>query len=259
MILDEIVDKRKKRYEEIEKRMPLKEIKQKALALALAEGIPFYRLVEEKPFIYICECKKASPSKGIIRQSYDYVEIAKTYEENGADCISCLTEPDFFLGSITHLKEIREAVSALILRKDFIFGEYQVYESKLAGADIILLICAVLDKEALRRLIDLTHRLSMGCIVEAHSKEEVDMAIQCGARVVGVNNRNLKNFQMDMSLSVRLRKEYPDITLISESGIRSREDIKGIKEAGLNGVLIGEALMRSTDIGKMLEELRYEG
>lgn len=259
MILDKIIQKRKERYEETEKRVPLEEVKQKALVLPKKENIRFYHLLEEKPFIYICECKKASPSKGIIREPYNYLDIAKAYEENGADCISCLTEPDFFSGSITHLKEICKNVSLPILRKDFIFREYQIYESRLAGADIVLLICAVLDKPTLKRLIELTHFLSMGCIVEAHSEEEIDMAIACGARVIGVNNRNLKDFQVDMSLSIKLRKEYPDIVLISESGIRSKEDIKVIKEAGLNGVLMGEVLMRSENIGGTLRELRHEG
>lgn len=253
MILDDIVLKRKERYKTIKENKPLEELK-KEITIPTNPVFRFYDLFKNKNFIFICECKHKSPSKGIIKENYNYLEIAKEYEANGADAISCLTEPDYFLGADEHLMNIKKEVNIPVLRKDFIFDEYQIYEAKKIGADLILLICAILDKEILKRFIDLAHKLGLSCLVETHSEAEIDMAIECGARVVGVNNRNLYDFSINKDLSQELRKKYQDIILISESGIKTTEDVAKVKRAGLNGVLIGEALMKSESIKDTLKE-----
>ncbi len=253
MILDDIVLKRKERYKTIKENKPLEELK-KEITIPTNPVFRFYDLFKNKNFIFICECKHKSPSKGIIKEDYNYLEIAKEYEANGADAISCLTEPDYFLGADEHLMNIKKEVNIPVLRKDFIFDEYQIYEAKKIGADLILLICAILDKEILKRFIDLAHKLGLSCLVETHSEAEIDMAIECGARVVGVNNRNLYDFSINKDLSQELRKKYQDIILISESGIKTTEDVAKVKRAGLNGVLIGEALMKSESIKDTLKE-----
>ena len=252
MILDDIVRDRKKDYIEIIKNNPLDNL----ISRIKIEENPkyvFYDLFKSKDFIFICECKHKSPSKGIIKQDYNYLEIAHEYENNGADCISVLTEPRYFLGDINHLINLKKEIHIPILRKDFIFSEYQIYESKVIGADLILLICAILDFDTLKSFITLAHKLGLSCLVETHSEEEIDMAIKAGARVIGVNNRNLYDFSIDNSLSKALREKYKDIVLISESGIKDSNDVKEIKKAHLNGVLIGEALMKSNNIKETLE------
>ncbi len=255
MILDDIVRDRQKDYEKIIQQKPIEELK-KQIKIDDNPKYVFYDLFKDKDFIFICECKHKSPSKGIIKEDYNYLEIAKEYEKNGADAISCLTEPNYFLGDANHLINIKKEVSIPVLRKDFIFSEYQIYESKLIGADLILLICAILDFDTLSNYLKLAHKLGLSCLVETHSEEEIEMAIKAGAKVIGVNNRNLKDFSVDNSLAKSLREKYKDIILISESGIKDSNDVKEIKKAGLNGVLIGEALMKSNNIGKTLEEFK---
>ena len=255
MILDDIVKDRKKDYEIIIKNKPLEELK-KELTIPTNPKFVFYDLFKNNDFIYICECKHKSPSKGIIKEDYNYLEIAKSYEKYGASAISCLTEPNFFLGSDKHLMDIKNNVSIPILRKDFIFSEYQIYESKLIGADIILLICTILDLDTLTRYLNLAHSLGLSCLVETHNEDEIEMAVKAGAKVIGVNNRNLKDFKVDTKLSLKLREKYKDVILISESGVKDSNDIKVIKRAGLNGVLVGEALMKSDNIEKTLEEFK---
>ncbi len=250
MILDDILAKVKERYKDIEDEVPLNELKRK---VNLNIESKFYDLFTDK-FVFICECKKASPSKGIIKANYNYLEIAKEYEASGASCISCLTEPYFFLGSDKHLVDIKRNVNIPVLRKDFIISEYQIYESKVLGADAILLIVRILTKEELKKYIDLAHKLKLGVLVECHSEEEIDIAISCGAKVIGVNNRNLKDFSMDYSLALNLKKKYEDIILISESGLRNKDDVKMVYDAKMNGCLIGESLMRSDNISKTLGE-----
>lgn len=250
MILDDILAKVKERYKDIEDEVPLSELKRK---VNLNIESKFYDLFTDK-FVFICECKKASPSKGIIKANYNYLEIAKEYEASGASCISCLTEPYFFLGSDKHLVDIKRNVSIPVLRKDFIISEYQIYESKVLGADAILLIVRILTKEELKKYIDLAHKLKLGVLVECHSEEEIDIAISCGAKVIGVNNRNLKDFSMDYSLALNLKKKYEDIILISESGLRNKDDVKMVYDVKMNGCLIGESLMRSDNISKTLGE-----
>lgn len=256
-ILDILVESTRKRYEERRKNLSINVLKAKVASLEKGEP-KLYELCKKKDFIYICECKKASPSKGLIEPNYHPEIQSKLYIEAGADCISCLTEPTKFLGNDDHLKMVIDNANgkALVLRKDFVCSKYQIYESKLLGADIILLICAILDKKTLKEYLDLAHSLGLSCLVETHNEEEIEKAKACGAVVVGVNNRNLKDFTVDNSLSLRLREKYPELFLISESGVKSIDDVKAIKNAKLNGVLMGEVLMRSGDPKKTLEEFK---
>ncbi len=255
MILDDIVRDRKKDYVNIIKNKPLDELK-KEIIIEDNPKYRFYDLFKNNDFIYICECKHKSPSKGIIKEDYNYLDIAKDYEKYGASAISCLTEPNYFLGNDKHLMDIKNNVNIPVLRKDFIFSEYQIYESKYIGADLILLICAILDLDTLTKYLNLAHKLGLSCLVETHNEDEIDMAIKAGAKVIGVNNRNLKDFTVDTNLAKELRKKYKDVILISESGVKDSNDIVLIKRAGLNGVLVGEALMKSNDIKKTLEEFK---
>lgn len=257
MILDDIIRDREIDYKIIKKEKPLAKIIKEAKALATNEH-KLYDLCMKKDFIFICECKMASPSKGIIEPNYNPDKQSKLYIEAGADCISCLTEPRYFKGNDSHLLTVIENAKdkALVLRKDFIFSKYQIYESKILGADIILLICKILDEEKLKDYLDLAHSLGLSCLVETHNEKEIDMAKRCGAKVIGVNNRNLNDFSVDNSLVLKLRLKYPELIMISESGIKDINDVKKVKNAGLNGVLIGEALMRSEDPKALLEEFK---
>lgn len=255
MILDDIVKDRIEDYKIIKKERPLAKIMKEAKELA-SGGNKLYDLCMKKDFIFICECKKASPSKGIIEENYNPDSRSREYILGGTDCISCLTEPHRFMGSDDDLKIVVNNAKgkALVLRKDFIFSKYQIYESKILGADIILLICAILDEKSLKEYIDLAHELGLSCLVETHNEDEIKMAKKCGAKVVGVNNRDLKDFSINNELSLKLRMKYPELIMISESGIKDINDVKKVKESGLNGVLIGEALMRSNDPSKLLKE-----
>lgn len=253
MILDDILESRKKDYIDIINKKPIEELI-KNIQIEDNPKYRFYDLFKNNDFIYICECKHKSPSKGIIKEDYNYLDIAKEYERSGASAISCLTEPKFFLGADKHLVDIKNNVSIPVLRKDFIFSEYQIYESKLLGADLILLIVRILKFDELKRFLELAHKLGLSCLVETHSEEEIDLAIKAGAKVIGVNNRNLMDFSIDNSLALKLREKYKDIILISESGIKDKNDVSLIKRSGLNGILVGEALMKSDNIQKTLEE-----
>lgn len=206
---------------------------------------------------FICEVKKASPSKGIIAEDFPYLEIAKEYEKAGADAISVLTEPEYFKGDDRYLTEISNSVKIPVLRKDFTVDEYQIYEAKAIGADAVLLICSLLDTETIRNYIKLCNELGLSALVEAHSEEEVYSAIDAGARVIGVNNRNLQTFEVDLNNSIRLRGLVPrDIIFVAESGIKTAEDTAQLRTAGVNAVLIGETLMRSTNKATIISELR---
>ena len=234
----------------------VEEMKEKALALAADETFPFEKMLKEPGIHYICEVKKASPSKGLIAEDFPYLQIAKEYEAAGADAISCLTEPKYFLGKKEYLKAITDEVSIPVLRKDFTVDEYQIYEAKTLGAGVVLLICALLDTETIRSYIEICDRLGLSALVEVHDEAEMDSAIKAGARVIGVNNRNLKDFTVDISNSTRLRSLAPENALfVAESGIKTAKDIQVLKDAGVNGVLIGETLMRSPDKAAMLAAL----
>lgn len=255
MILDKLVEATKKRYEGKNNIEEIKELSDKRI---ISNPNFFYEAIEKPNISFICEVKKASPSKGIISEDFPYLEIAKKYNEC-ADVISVLTEPDYFLGSDKYLSEIKNIVKIPVLRKDFIISEYQIYEAKAIGADAILLIVAILTKEELNNYLNLAHKIGLGCLVEAHDEEEVKIAVESGARVIGVNNRNLKDFSIDMNNSIKLRNLAPrSVKFVSESGIKTREDIKTLQENYVDAVLIGETLMRSKDIIKSIGELKND-
>lgn len=256
MILETIAQANRERYEKIMQTVSLDEIKQKALAMEISRDFPFERALEKDGISYICEVKKASPSKGIIAEDFTYVQIAKDYENAGAAAISVLTEPQWFKGENRYLQEISQSVNIPLLRKDFTVCEYQIYEAKVIGASAVLLICALLDTDTIRRWIKLCDTLGLSALVEAHTEEEVKSALDAGARIIGVNNRNLKDFTVDITTCTRLRSLVPkEILFVGESGIKTSEDIENLRNAGVNGVLIGETLMRSADKNQALSEL----
>jgi len=260
-ILEILAETARERVAEDKKRIPMEKMKELAFSMACntdkKSGFPVERALEAGDISFICEVKKASPSKGIIAEDFPYLKIAKEYEEAGAACISVLTEPSCFLGSDIYLEEIAKAVHIPVLRKDFTVDVYQIYQAKVLGASMVLLICALLDEATIREYIGICDSLGLSALVEAHDEAEIDMAVRAGARIIGVNNRNLKNFTVDVHNSERLRKLVPqDIFFIAESGIRTQDDIRVLHEASVNGVLIGETLMRSDDKKAMLDELR---
>jgi indole-3-glycerol phosphate synthase len=206
---------------------------------------------------FICECKKASPSKGVIAEEFPYLQIARDYEKAGADAISVLTEPKWFLGKDEYLTEIKSEVNIPLLRKDFVVDEYMIYEARTLGAGAVLLICSILSKNQLKEYKDIAESLGLSALVETHNEDEIEMALDCGAAIIGVNNRNLKDFTVDMDNARRLRKLIPaECIYVSESGIKTREDVKLMEDIGADAVLVGETLMRAADKKAMLEELR---
>lgn len=255
-ILDELAAYAQIRVKAAKEKISLEEVKRKALSLPKGD-FSFEKALAKPGVSFICECKKASPSKGVIAEEFPYLEIAKEYEAAGADCISVLTEPKCFLGSDEYLQEIAEEVSIPCIRKDFTVDEYMIYEAKILGAKAILLICSILPTEMLSEYIQICDILGMSALVEAHDEEEIKSAIRAGARVIGVNNRNLKDFSVNTENSRKLRKMVPkDILFVAESGVKTAEDIKLLKEAGVDAVLIGETLMRAEDKKEKLKELK---
>ncbi|MDF2539088.1 MAG: trpC [Herbinix sp.] len=221
------------------------------------EVFAFEKALRKDHMAFICEVKKASPSKGILVENFPYLSIAKEYEEAGADAISVLTEPEFFKGNDRYLSEISSGSSVPLLRKDFTLDEYQIYEAKLIGADAVLLICSLLDTKTLKHFIRLCDQLKISALVEAHTEEEVKSALEAGARIIGVNNRNLHTFEVNLDISIRLRALVPEeIIFVAESGIRSSLDVLRLREAGVNAVLIGETLMKSENKSEMLLYLK---
>ena len=220
------------------------------------QKITFLQALQKDGMSYICEVKKASPSKGLIASDFPYLAIAKEYEQAGASAISCLTEPFYFQGADQYLREISAVVQIPVLRKDFTVDEYMIYQAKSLGASAVLLICAILDDGELRAYRQLAKELGLDALVEAHDEYEVDRALNLGAEIVGVNNRDLRTFQVDMNNSIRLRKMAPyNVIFVSESGIRTSEDIRLLYENKVDAVLIGETLMRSPDKKAALESL----
>lgn len=255
-ILDELSDYAKVRVAQAKEIKSTDEIKNQAYAMPKGD-FAFEKALRKDDIAFICECKKASPSKGLIAENFPYVEIAKDYEKAGADCISVLTEPKWFLGSDEYLREITNAVSIPCIRKDFTVDEYMIYEAKLLGASAVLLICAILTEEQIKEYIGICDELGLSALVEAHDENEVQMAINAGARIIGVNNRNLKSFTVDTQNSSKLRNSVPeDVIFVSESGVKTKEDIQALREIGTNAVLIGETLMRAEDKKAKLNELR---
>ena len=275
-ILKTITERTRERIREQEKLIPPAEMRRMAEAVLREEQggaaanssgdrlekdyMPaFERALRQPGMSFICEVKKASPSKGIIAEDFPYVDIAKDYEAAGASAISCLTEPYWFLGSDVYLEEIAETVSVPVLRKDFTCSEYMIWQAKALGASAVLLICSVLDDVELREYHRLTEELHMSALVEAHDAGEIERAKQAGARIIGANNRNLKDFSVDIGHSARLRQlAGEDTVFVSESGIRGPEDMKALCENGTDAVLIGEMLMRSSDRQAALKTLMQE-
>ncbi len=256
MILETIAQANKIRYNEIRSRVPLELVKKRAEALDCNTGFPFEKALKKDGISYICEVKKASPSKGVIAEDFPYLEIAKEYERAGASAISVLTEPQWFKGSDDYLREIAASVSIPILRKDFTVDVYQIYEAKLLGASAVLLICAILDEDTVREWIRVCDSLGLSALVEAHTKEEAETALRAGARIIGVNNRNLKDFSVDLNTCTALRPLVPeDKIFVGESGIRNSHDIADLRDARVDAVLIGETLMRAPDKRAALREL----
>ncbi len=255
MILDKIIEATKIRVAQEKQVESPESVKAVALALPSDTGFPFEAALRQQDFNFICEVKKASPSKGIIAEHFPYLEIAKEYEVAGAAAISVLTEPDFFKGDKKYLQEIANTVKIPVLRKDFIIDEYQIYQAKVWGASAILLICACLDVPTLTKFRELADSLGLSSLVEAHDEHEVQMAIDCGARIIGVNNRNLKDFTVDVQNSVRLRNlVQDDVIFVSESGLETPEDIQVLRDNNIGVALMGEIFMRSPN---KVEKLAY--
>ena len=279
-ILDQLAEHARERTEEAKKRIPAAEMRRRAEALrreelalqkaaaAIADAAvgkepflpPFEEALRKPGLSFICECKKASPSKGLIAPEFPYLQIAKEYEEAGADCISVLTEPKWFLGSDAYLKEIAAAVQIPCLRKDFTVDPYMIYEAKTLGAGAVLLIVSLLEEERLREYLEICGELGLSALTVVHDEKEAETAVRAGARIIGVNNRNLKDFTVDTENSRRLRKLIPeDVLFVSESGVRNAEDVAAVRTAGADAVLIGEALMKAPDKKLKLKELRGTG
>lgn len=259
-ILDEIAAYTVERINAEKKIIDLSTMRRDAESMAAddkANYFSFENALKEPDMSFICECKKASPSKGIIAEEFPYVEIAKSYEAAGATAISVLTEPNWFKGSNSFLKEITENVSIPCLRKDFTVDEYMIFQAKTIGAKAVLLICSLLETKRLKEYREIADSVGLSAIVEAHDEKEIESAMDAGARIIGVNNRNLKDFTVDINNSGRLRKLVPEeVLFVAESGIKTNKDIEALKNMGVNAVLIGETLMRADDKNKMLKELK---
>lgn len=255
-ILEQLAEHAKERVEEKKKIKSLEQIKLEAMKLKKGD-FEFEKALKKPKVSFICECKKASPSKGIIAEDFDYLTIAKEYQEAGADCISVLTEPKWFLGSDKYLEDIANTVDIPVIRKDFTVDEYMIYEAKVLGAKAVLLICSILSEEQIKDYIRICDNLGISALVETHEEAEVQMALRAGARIIGVNNRNLKDFSVDTENSKNLKKQVPkEVIFVSESGIKTSKDILALAEAGVDAVLVGETLMKSKDKKANLKELK---
>ncbi len=257
MILEEIAARTVQRVAEEKAAVPLSEMKKRAEALDANTGFPFRKALSGDEISFICEVKRASPSKGLIAPDFPYLDIARDYERAGASAISCLTEPFWFKGRDEYLAEISNAVKIPVLRKDFTVDEYMIYQAKTLGASAVLLICSILSKKQLSEYLGIAHSLGLSALVEAHDEDEVRTALSVGAGIIGVNNRDLRTFTVDINNSARLRKLVPpEVLFVSESGIKTAADIEALRSNGTNAVLIGETLMRSPDKKAALDELR---
>lgn len=255
-ILDQLANDARRRTEEARKAVPLEHLRRQAFSLPKGD-FGFEKALQKDGMSFICECKKASPSKGLIAPDFPYLQIARAYEAAGADCISVLTEPKWFLGNDQYLREIAQTVSIPCLRKDFTVDEYMIYQAKLLGASAVLLICAILTEGQIKEYLHICDALGLSALVEVHDEQEADTALRAGTRVIGVNNRNLKNFSVDTDNSRRLREKIPrNVLFVSESGVRGGEDVAKLRELGADGVLIGEMLMRAADKAAALAGLR---
>lgn len=255
-ILEQLADHARERTENAKKTYPLEKLREQALSLPQL-NFAFEKAIRKKELSFICECKKASPSRGIIAHNFPYLQIAKEYEAAGADCISVLTEPKWFLGNKEYLHQIASTVSIPCLRKDFTVDEYMIYESRILGASAVLLICSILSERQIGEYIQICDAMGISALVEAHDEQEIAMAVHVGARLIGVNNRNLRDFTVDTENSFRFREMIPrDILFVSESGIRNAQDVEKLRQVGADAVLIGETLMRAKNKAAKLTELR---
>ena len=255
-ILDELAEYAKERVRTKKELISLDEVRSSALSLP-AGSFEFEKALKKDDIAFICECKKASPSKGIIAEDFPYLQIAKDYQTAGADCISVLTEPKWFLGKDQYLKEITQNVNIPCIRKDFTVDEYMIYEAKLLGAKAVLLICAILTSDQIKEYLKICDKLGISALVEAHNETEVKTAVQCGARVIGVNNRDLRDFSVNTDNSRKMRELIPDnVIFVSESGIKTAEDIDLLRKIGADAVLIGETLMKAENKSAKLRELK---
>jgi indole-3-glycerol phosphate synthase len=257
MILDTLADSTRKRVERKKQQVPLELVKKTALSMPVSSAFPFEAALKTPGMSFICEVKRASPSKGIIAEHFPYLDIAKEYERAGASAISVLTEPEYFKGDDRYLSEIAAKVSVPILRKDFTVDPYQIYEAKVLGASAVLLICALLNTRTIREWIEIGKELGLSALAEAHNERELDAALEAGAEIIGVNNRDLKTFQVDLETSLRLRELVPkDRVFVAESGIHTPQDVRLLQQSGVDAILVGEALMKSPDKKAMLDALR---
>lgn len=258
MILDDIAARTRARVRTKKREKSYEAIQEEAEKILKTTSVPsFYKALLKEDISFICEVKKASPSKGVIAENFPYLSIAEEYEEAGASAVSVLTEPYYFQGKDEYLKEIASKVRIPALRKDFILDPWQIYEARTLGASAVLLIVSLLEKEELGDYLDIAAYLGMDALVEAHTEEEVEKALAAGAKIIGVNNRDLKTFEVDLRQSIRLRELVPEgIPFVAESGIRTPEDVAALRKCGVNGVLIGETFMRSQDKKQALTYLR---
>ncbi len=258
MILDTLAQSTRIRVENEKKAVSAEEMKEKALALPKL-NFEFEKALRKNDITFICEVKKASPSKGIIAEKFPYIQIAKEYERAGASAVSVLTEPEYFKGNIQYLKDIEQNINIPIIRKDFTVDEYMIYQARTAGASAVLLICSILDTNTIKRYIKICDTLGISALVEAHDENEIKSALDSGARLIGINNRNLKDFTVDIHNCTRLRRLVPsEITFVAESGIKTPNDINILRQSNINAVLIGETLMRAENKSEMLKKLKGE-
>lgn len=256
-ILDTIAAHARERVTADKAQLPLEELKERCQEMGKPGENSFLTALKRPGMSFICEIKKASPSKGVIAEDFPYLDIAREYERAGADAVSCLTEPKWFLGSDEIFQEVRREIALPMLRKDFTVDEYQIYQAKALGADAVLLICALLDGNTLARYLGLAHELGLCALVEAHDESEISQAVQAGAQVIGVNNRNLKDFSVDFSNAARLRELVPPGRIfVAESGVQAPQDVGALKALGADAVLVGEALMRAEDKSGLLRAMR---
>ena len=256
-ILDTIAAATRKRVAAAKASLPPEELREQCAALGPGAGDAFLQALQKPEFSFICEVKKASPSKGVIDPDFDYLGIARAYEAAGADCMSCLTEPQWFMGSDQIFSEIRSCVATPMIRKDFTVDEYQIYQARAMNANAVLLICSLLSESTLQRYLELAHSLGLAALVETHDAAEIEQAVRVGARIIGVNNRNLKDFTVDFENAKRLRSLIPaECVYVAESGVKGPQDVATVAAIGANGALIGEALMRSQDKAATLAGFR---
>ena len=254
-ILDELAAHARERVLADSENMSLDILQAMCREKGRANGARFYDALKKGDLSFICEVKKASPSKGVIARDFPYLDIARDYEAAGADCISCLTEPKWFLGSDDIFREIRAAVSTPMLRKDFTVSDYQLYQSRLMGADCVLLICALLDTKTLAQYLAVCDELGLSALVETHDADEIRSAVAAGAKIIGVNNRNLKDFSVDFSNAARLRDLIPpEAVYVAESGVQSTQGVAALRSIGADAVLIGWPEVDAEDVVELDEE-----